>query len=118
MRRDQVFRVCCNHAILPDMKLTKKKDSQGAWSWYTPMDATEEVPRAESFTIKFKTQEIAEKFREAFELCQQLVGSGEEIPASTANVAVVKDVQKQQEELTAKQSQAQRFVSYLLTHIN
>ena len=73
MRRDQVFRVCCNHMITPDMRLVKKADAQNAWSWYTPLDATEEVPRPEKFTIKFKTQEIADKFKEAFDACQKLM---------------------------------------------
>ena len=97
MRRDQVFRVCCNHAIVPDMELKRmKSEAQNAWSWFTPMDATEETPRAESFTIKFKNQEIADKFREAFELCQRLVADDnveqeESLPAAAAIPVVVTD---------------------------
>jgi len=64
--------------ITPDMKLVKKADAQNAWSWYTPLDATEEIPRPEKFTIKFKTQEIADKFKEAFDACQKLMSVAQE----------------------------------------
>ena len=98
MRRDQVFRVCCNHAIVPDMELKRMKSgAQNAWSWFTPMDATEETPRAESFSIKFKNQEIADKFSEAFELCQRLVSGddvSEESSSATAGISAVVGVEK------------------------
>ena len=103
MRRDHVFRVCCNHAIVPDMKLVKKSDAPNAWSWYTSMDATEETPRAESFTIKFKNQEIADKFKEAFELCQRLVSGvrEESLPAAAASIV-------EEKTSNAQESQAPR----------
>ena len=70
MRRDQIFRVCCNHFITSDMSVNSKEGSKAAWTWCTPADASENEVRPEQFTIKFKTQEIADQFKEVFKTCQ------------------------------------------------
>ena len=66
MRRDHVFRVCCNHVITPDMFLEQKAGTTAAWSWFTAADASSEDIKSEQFTIKFRTQEKADEFQEMF----------------------------------------------------
>ncbi|XP_065682219.1 E3 SUMO-protein ligase RanBP2 isoform X2 [Hydra vulgaris] len=75
MRRDHVFRVCCNHVITPEMFLEKKAGTQAAWSWFTAADASNEDVKPEQFTIRFRTQEKADEFQEIFLKFQKLSGT-------------------------------------------
>ncbi|GFQ79981.1 e3 SUMO-protein ligase RanBP2 [Trichonephila clavata] len=72
MRRDQVLKICANHYILPEMKLTPLATSDKSWVWlaqdYSDGDLIEE-----KFAAKFKTAEIAHKFRNVFVLCQSVL---------------------------------------------
>ncbi|GFT83849.1 e3 SUMO-protein ligase RanBP2 [Nephila pilipes] len=72
MRRDQVLKICANHYILPEMKLTPLATSDKSWVWlaqdYSDGDLVEE-----KFAAKFKNAEIAHKFRNVFEKCQNLL---------------------------------------------
>ena len=52
------------------MSVNSKEGSKAAWTWCTPADASEKYVRPEQFTIKFKTQEIADQFKEVFKACQ------------------------------------------------
>ncbi|GFY52067.1 e3 SUMO-protein ligase RanBP2 [Trichonephila inaurata madagascariensis] len=69
MRRDQVLKICANHYILPEMKLTPLATSDKSWVWlaqdYSDGDLVEE-----KFAAKFKNAEIANKFQNVFEKCQ------------------------------------------------
>ena len=72
MRRDQVLKICCNHYLTADMKLTEMADSDKAWTWFSACDFSEGSAKAEKFAAKFKTVEIAQKFKETFEQYQQI----------------------------------------------
>ena len=67
MRRDQIFKVCCNHFITSEMSLLAYQDR--SWMWFTPNDFADEVPRPEKFAVKFKSAEIAQMFKTTFEDC-------------------------------------------------
>ena len=65
MRREQILKLCCNHIILPEMKLHRHNEK--AWNWFTPCDFSEEDSKSEKFVARFKTVELAESFKSAFE---------------------------------------------------
>ena len=96
MRRDQVRRVCCNHFITSDMSLDSKEGSKAAWTWCTLADASEDEVRPEQFTIKFKTQEIADQFKEVFKACQILPASKESLSGNRqrASESIVENANK------------------------
>ena len=73
MRRDQVLKVCCNHFLSADMTLSPMANSDRSWVWFTSCDVSEVTPKPENFAAKFKTKDIAEEFREAFERAQHLL---------------------------------------------
>ncbi len=67
MRRDQIFKICCNHFITSDMSVLAYQER--SWMWFTLNDFSDEVPRPEKFAVKFKSTEIAQMFRLTFEGC-------------------------------------------------
>ena len=73
MRRDQIRKVCCNHAILPDMSLTPNQGSDKSWVWYTPCDFCEEVAKPEKLAVRFKYPDKAAQFKEVFDMCKTFV---------------------------------------------
>ncbi|GIX88809.1 e3 SUMO-protein ligase RanBP2 [Caerostris extrusa] len=83
MRRDQVLKICANHNILPEMKLTPLSKCDKAWVWfakdYSDGDLTEE-----QFAAKFKNSDIAQNFFNIFEKCQNSLKSlvSEKLPPS------------------------------------
>ncbi|EDO37944.1 predicted protein, partial [Nematostella vectensis] len=67
MRRDQIYKLCANHWIKPDMELKSNMGSDRSWVWNTLADFSEEEPSAEQLAIRFKLPETATKFKEAFD---------------------------------------------------
>ncbi|KAM9320026.1 E3 SUMO-protein ligase RanBP2-like [Gastrophryne carolinensis] len=70
MRRDQVLKVCANHVISKDIKLSPLNTSNNAYVW-TANDYSEGEPKVEQFAARFKTQELADSFQKKFEECQK-----------------------------------------------
>ena len=82
MRREQILKICCNHNISEDLDLKPMPNSNGkAWTWYA-MDHSDDEPKCEQFSVRFKTPEIANKFKAAFDLAKSKV-SGQSEPAET-----------------------------------
>ena len=107
MRRDKVFKVCANHLLTDDMTLTKKAENLNTYVWYTPADISEEEPTAETFAVKFKTEEIAKKFSKAFERYQS-VGSSEKEDAEKVLLSEKKE-QKQAGVLPSKEVEKEQI---------
>ena len=69
MRRDQILKVCCNHYLAPDMKISFHLGSLKSLMWFTPSDLSEETARPETFALKFSKAETAQQFKNLFEEC-------------------------------------------------
>ncbi|XP_025423662.1 E3 SUMO-protein ligase RanBP2-like isoform X3 [Sipha flava] len=66
-RREKVFKVVCNHLITPDISLLPMKLCNKAFCWGC-MNTTEDYPdpQKELLAIRFKNEEIADKFKQVF----------------------------------------------------
>ena len=73
MRREQIHKLCANHAIIPMMELKPLNKSDKSWTWYTQADYSDGDVKPEQFCVKFKTPEIANEFKDSFEVCKGIV---------------------------------------------
>jgi len=71
MRRDRTLKVCANHYVVPDMKLSPNVGSDRSWVWNTAADVSEGEPEAQTLAIRFANSENANAFKEAFLKAQQ-----------------------------------------------
>ncbi|EAS28026.1 ran-specific GTPase-activating protein 1 [Coccidioides immitis RS] len=71
MRRDKTHKVCANHYIVPDMKLSPNVGSDRSWVWNAAADVSEGEPEAQTLAIRFANSENANLFKEAFEKAQE-----------------------------------------------
>ena len=99
MRREQIFKICCNHAITPGMALISNAGNEKSWIWSTPSDFADEVSRPEKLAVKFRHVETAKEFKDAFELAAQ----------SSSNVAMQSAPQQVSSASTSSADIAQRF---------
>ncbi|NWH63820.1 RBP2 ligase, partial [Geococcyx californianus] len=72
MRRDQVLKICANHYINTDMKLTPNAGSDKSFVWHA-LDYADELPKPEQLAIRFKTPEEALLFKSKFEEAQNIL---------------------------------------------
>ena len=79
MRREQVLKVCANHTISTEMKLTPMSSSDKAWCW-NAMDYSEGEMKREQLAAKFKNSDIAARFKEVFEDCLVEIAAAEKKP--------------------------------------
>ncbi|XP_074658273.1 E3 SUMO-protein ligase RanBP2-like [Tubulanus polymorphus] len=66
MRREQVLKVCANHAITADMKLLPFAAKKTCFCWMAS-DFTDEVAQMEKFAVRFQNEDIADRFKVVFE---------------------------------------------------
>lgn len=71
MRRDKTLKVCANHYIVPEMKLSPNVGSDRSWVWNAAADVSEGEPEACTLAIRFANSENANLFKEAFIKAQQ-----------------------------------------------
>ncbi|XP_062594997.1 E3 SUMO-protein ligase RanBP2-like [Saccostrea cucullata] len=84
MRREQIHKICCNHYITTKLDLKPMPNSNGkAWIWFA-MDHSDEEPKYENFSVRFKTPDIANRFKEAFDKAKQKVCGQSSAPGSPA----------------------------------
>nr|CAG4642549.1 EOG090X078K [Evadne anonyx] len=74
MRREQVLKICANHFVTPEIKLTEMKSSKNSWIW-AAMDHADGEGRLEKFAARFKTAELANEFQQAFEKAKTVTTS-------------------------------------------
>jgi len=71
MRRDKTLKVCANHYVVPEMKLSPNVGSDRSWVWNAAADVSEGEPEAQTLAIRFANSENANLFKEAFIKAQQ-----------------------------------------------
>ncbi|KAF1939718.1 ran-specific GTPase-activating protein 1 [Clathrospora elynae] len=71
MRRDKTLKVCANHYVVPDMKLSTNVGSDRSWVWNAAADVSEGEPEAQTLAIRFANSENANMFKESFIKAQQ-----------------------------------------------
>lgn len=78
MRREQILKICLNHALTSDIEYKKKDDK----SWeFVVNDFSEGELEANVFSLRFKNKEIAEEFKAAID--KALTGSSTESASNT-----------------------------------
>jgi Ran-binding protein 1 len=71
MRREKTLKVCANHYVVPEMKLSPNVGSERSWVWNAAADVSEGEPEAQTLAIRFGNVENAAAFKEAFITAQQ-----------------------------------------------
>lgn len=66
MRRDKTLKVCANHYIVPEMKLSPNVGSDRSWVWNAAADVSEGEPEAVTLAIRFANSENANAFKDSF----------------------------------------------------
>ncbi|NXJ77541.1 RBP2 ligase, partial [Trogon melanurus] len=96
MRRDQVLKICANHYINTDMKLTPNAGSDKSFVWHA-LDYADESPKPEQLAIRFKTPEEAMLFKSKFEESQNILKTlGSNVDTSvTQSSGTAKETPKQ-----------------------
>lgn len=59
MRRDKTLKVCANHYITKDMKLSPNVSSDRSWVYNVAADISDGEPTAETLAIRFANAESA-----------------------------------------------------------
>lgn len=68
MRRERVLKLCLNHRVSAALTLQSMLNSQGkAWTWHADDFSDGAEPTHEKFSIRFKTEDIAAEFKQAFD---------------------------------------------------
>ena len=70
MRREQVLKICCNHYITPQLSMKHLQTSDRTWTW-SANDFSEGELVQETFAVKFKTMDQAQKFKGVFDEAQK-----------------------------------------------
>ncbi|KAH6849921.1 RanBP1 domain-containing protein [Chaetomium sp. MPI-CAGE-AT-0009] len=86
MRRDKTLKVCANHYVVPEMKLSPNVGSDRSWVWNVVADVSEGEPEALTLAIRFANSDNADQFKDAF------------IKAQTENEALFKKTEDKAEE--------------------
>ncbi|KAL5341541.1 RanBP1 domain-containing protein [Aspergillus crustosus] len=71
MRRDKTLKVCANHYIGSEMKLSPNVGSDRSWVWNAGADVSEGEPEAATLAIRFANSENANLFKDAFEKARE-----------------------------------------------
>jgi len=93
MRRDKTLKVCANHLITSDMKLSPNVGSDRSWVWNCAADYADGEATAETLAIRFGNSDNANLFKKAFEDAQatnaELSGAAEAEAEAEETVAPV-----------------------------
>ncbi|KAJ9142022.1 RanBP1 domain-containing protein [Coniochaeta hoffmannii] len=102
MRRDKTLKVCANHYIVPEMKLSPNVGSDRSWVWNAAADVSEGEAEAVTLAIRFANSENANLFKDAFIKAQKdneaLFAGASAAPAATAEEKKEEATEEKKEE--------------------
>ncbi|XP_076059826.1 E3 SUMO-protein ligase RanBP2-like isoform X4 [Oratosquilla oratoria] len=101
MRREKIHKICANHLINQDMKLGTLPSSDRAWVWGA-LDYADEEVKEERFAVKFKTPEVANKFKEVFEEAQKTLGKEEKEKSTEAEPEPAPETKSESEPVVSR----------------
>ncbi|KAG4077318.1 hypothetical protein HA402_009719 [Bradysia odoriphaga] len=107
MRREQVFKVCCNQFITKDTKFTKLPKLDTALSWYG-QDFSENELSNELLAVRFKTAETCTEFHNAILEAQKSINGDKENEEATKSIQS-KSAVEETKETTTKQGFGDQF---------
>nr|ODN97758.1 ran-specific GTPase-activating protein 1 [Cryptococcus depauperatus CBS 7855] len=122
MRRDKTLKVCANHIISSDMKLSPNVGSDRSWVYNVAADYAEGEASPETLAIRFGNSENANLFKQAFEDAQEsnakLGGTKEESAESSEAqpVTMVKETSAKAEEETSNKKTTEDSNTVPSTH--
>lgn len=90
MRREQVFKMCCNQMVSKDTKFNEMPKMKAALSWYGK-DFSESVLTDELFIIRFKLPETCKQFHDVILAAQAKMSGASAQPSAAAAVEKPKD---------------------------
>ncbi|KAK6192845.1 hypothetical protein SNE40_004246 [Patella caerulea] len=105
MRRDKTLKICANHYVSPLMELKPNCGSERAWVWSTTADFADEEPKAELLAIRFANAENAQKFKEKFEECQEIMKEKLHNSEAAGDTEVNGETESKSEEKTDKDTE-------------
>ena len=88
MRREQVFKLCANHKITPEMKVTELAPKSLSW---LAVDFSDQEAKSEMLLAKFKTGEEATLFKSEFEKAVQASKTWEKSATPVKQAVAVSD---------------------------
>jgi Ran-binding protein 1 len=95
MRRDKTLKVCANHYVVPEMKLSPNVGSDRSWVWNAAADVSEGEPEAVTLAIRFANSENANQFKDAFIKAQkeneEIFNKSDETPAPAVEAPVAEE---------------------------
>ncbi|SPO25922.1 probable YRB1 - ran-specific GTPase-activating protein [Ustilago trichophora] len=105
MRRDKTLKVCANHYVTSDMKLSPNVGSDRSWVYNVAADVADGEPTAETLAIRFANSENANGFKDAFESAQKknAGGKGDAPAAEEKEEEQSKSEEKKDEEEAKKE---------------
>ncbi|PWZ02337.1 hypothetical protein BCV70DRAFT_62611 [Testicularia cyperi] len=106
MRRDKTLKVCANHYVTSDMKLSPNVGSDRSWVYNVAADVADGEPTAETLAIRFANSENANAFKDAFEQAQKQNAGGAPAPSSSTDAA--KPTESEADDATSTKEDAKK----------
>ncbi|KAI8074136.1 Ran binding domain-containing protein [Gongronella butleri] len=72
MRRDKTLKVCANHFVTAEMKLSPNVGSDRSWVWTATADVSDGESKTETLAIRFANSDNANLFKAEFEKVQKI----------------------------------------------
>ncbi|KAJ1918590.1 Ran GTPase binding protein Sbp1 [Mycoemilia scoparia] len=104
MHREKIHKLCANHYITEEMKLSPNVGSDRSWVWTTAADFADEEPEHQTLAIRFANSENANLFKEAFDKAREAVKSRADENNSKDHSEKEKPEEKEEEKITDAES--------------